>query len=168
MLPRWALGNWWSRYHPYSADEYLELLDTFDAERVPLSVAVLDMDWHWVDIDPRFGTGWTGYSWNRDLFPDPASFLAELHRRGLAVTLNVHPADGVRAFEDAYPQVAEDMGIDPASERAVAFDPTDPPSWTPTSGGSTTRWRTRVSTSGGWTGNRARSAARRAWIRCGC
>jgi alpha-glucosidase (family GH31 glycosyl hydrolase) len=126
MLPRWALGNWWSRYHPYSADEYLELLDTFDAERVPLSVAVLDMDWHLVDIDPRFGTGWTGYSWNRELFPDPPSFLAELHRRGLAVTLNVHPADGVRAFEDAYPQVAQDMGVDPATERAVAFDPTDP------------------------------------------
>lgn len=126
MLPRWALGNWWSRYHPYSGDEYLELLDRFEAEGVPLSVAVLDMDWHWVDIDSRFGTGWTGYSWNRDLFPDPPTFLAELHRRGLAVTLNVHPADGVRAFEDAYPQVAEDMGVDPASERSVAFDPTDP------------------------------------------
>lgn len=125
MLPRWALGNWWSRYHPYSADEYLELLDTFAAEQVPLSVAVIDMDWHWVDIDPRFGVGWTGYSWNTDLFPDPAAFLAELHRRGLAVTLNVHPADGVRAFEDAYPQVAEDMGVDPASERPIPFDPTD-------------------------------------------
>ncbi|MEO6414147.1 MAG: TIM-barrel domain-containing protein [Pedococcus sp.] len=125
LLPRWALGNWWSRYHPYSADEYLELLDTFDAEQVPLSVAVLDMDWHWVDIEPRFGKGWTGYSWNRDLFPDPAAFLTELHRRGLAVTLNVHPADGVRAFEDAYPQVARDMGVDPATERPIPFDPTD-------------------------------------------
>ncbi|GAA2164848.1 glycoside hydrolase family 31 protein [Pedococcus bigeumensis] len=125
MLPRWALGNWWSRYHPYSADEYLELLDTFEAEEVPLSVAVIDMDWHWVDIDPRFGVGWTGYSWNRDLFPDPPAFLAELHRRGLAVTLNVHPADGVRAFEDAYPQVARDMGVDPATERPIPFDPTD-------------------------------------------
>ena len=25
VLPRWALGNWWSRYHRYSADSYLEL-----------------------------------------------------------------------------------------------------------------------------------------------
>jgi alpha-glucosidase (family GH31 glycosyl hydrolase) len=23
LLPRYALGNWWSRYHPYTADEYL-------------------------------------------------------------------------------------------------------------------------------------------------
>ncbi|MFC8501544.1 TIM-barrel domain-containing protein [Pedococcus sp. NPDC057267] len=125
MLPRWALGNWWSRYHPYSAQEYLDLLDTFDAERVPLSVAVLDMDWHLVDIDPRYGTGWTGYTWNRELFPDPPAFLDELHRRGLAVTLNVHPADGVRAFEDAYPAMARAMGIDPDSGKTVAFDPTD-------------------------------------------
>lgn len=126
MLPRWALGNWWSRYHPYTADEYLELLDTFEAERVPLAVAVLDMDWHLVDVEPRFGTGWTGYSWNSKLFPDPPAFLAELHRRRLAVTLNVHPADGVRAFEDAYPQMARAMGVDPATEQTVAFDPTDP------------------------------------------
>ncbi|GAB3438629.1 glycoside hydrolase family 31 protein [Phycicoccus ginsengisoli] len=126
VLPRWALGNWWSRYHPYSAQEYLDLLDTFDAEQVPLSVAVLDMDWHLVDVDPRFGTGWTGYTWNRELFPDPPAFLAELHRRGLAVTLNVHPADGVRAFEDAYPRMARAMGIDPDTEQTVAFDPTDP------------------------------------------
>lgn len=125
-LPRWTLGTWWSRYHPYSAEEYLALMDRFEAERVPLSVAVVDMDWHWVDIDPRHGVGWTGYSWNTDLFPDPAAFLGELHRRGLKVTLNVHPADGVRSFEDAYPAMAEAVGIDPASEQPVAFDPTDP------------------------------------------
>jgi alpha-glucosidase (family GH31 glycosyl hydrolase) len=45
MLPRWALGNWWSRYYPYSADSYLELMERFKQEEVPLSVAVIDMDW---------------------------------------------------------------------------------------------------------------------------
>ena len=131
LLPRWALGNWWSRYHPYSADEYLELLDRFDAEQVPLSVAVIDMDWHWVDIDPRFGKGWTGYSLEPRPLPRPGAFLAELHRRGLAVTLNVHPADGVRAFEDAYPQVAAGHGHRPRrrSARSRSTPPT-PASWT--------------------------------------
>lgn len=126
LLPRFALGNWWSRYHAYSADEYLELLDNFDAVHAPLSVAVLDMDWHWVEIDPRYGSGWTGYSWNTDLFPDPKAFLEELHRRGLAVSLNVHPAEGVHAHETAYPAIAQRLGIDPASELPVVFDPTDP------------------------------------------
>jgi alpha-glucosidase (family GH31 glycosyl hydrolase) len=126
LLPRYALGNWWSRYHPYTADEYVALMDRFRAAGVPLSVAVIDMDWHWVDIDPKYGSGWTGYTWNTDLFPDPKQFLADLHERGLATSLNVHPAEGVHAHETAYPAIAERMGIDPDSELPVSFDPTDP------------------------------------------
>ncbi|MDQ1743159.1 MAG: hypothetical protein QOE23_1498 [Pseudonocardiales bacterium] len=126
LLPRWALGNWWSRYHRYSDTEYLALLDRFAAEGIPFSVAVLDMDWHLVDIDPRYGSGWTGYTWNTELFADPPAFLRELHERGLMVTLNDHPADGIRAYEQAYPAMAEALGIDPASERPIAFDVTDP------------------------------------------
>ena len=126
LLPRYALGNWWSRYHPYTSDEYVGLVDRFRDKRVPLSVAVIDMDWHWVDIDPRHGSGWTGYTWNTDLFPDPKQFLAGLHDRGLATSLNVHPAEGVHAHETAYTAIAERMGIDPDSELPVNFDPTDP------------------------------------------
>ncbi|MCL4722134.1 MAG: glycoside hydrolase, partial [Gammaproteobacteria bacterium] len=126
LLPRWALGNWWSRYYAYSAEEYQALVERFEAERLPFSVAVVDMDWHWVDIDPRFGHGWTGYSWNTDLFPDPPAFLAWLHEHGLRVSLNTHPADGVRAHEDRYPQLAGRLGIDPASEQPVNFDIANP------------------------------------------
>ncbi|MGN6687761.1 MAG: TIM-barrel domain-containing protein, partial [Actinomycetales bacterium] len=125
LLPRWALGNWWSRYHPYSAESYERLLDRFDAEGLPFSVAVLDMDWHLLDVDPRYGSGWTGYTWNRELFPDPPAFLLRLHERGLHVTLNVHPADGVRPFEEAHPDMAAALGHDPDAEEAIAFDVTD-------------------------------------------
>jgi alpha-glucosidase (family GH31 glycosyl hydrolase) len=126
VLPRWALGNWWSRYHAYSAAEYLALMDRFAAEDLPFSVAVVDMDWHRVgDVEPGYGSGWTGYSWNRTLFPDPEGFLRQLHRRGLRVTLNVHPADGVRAFEDAYPAMCQALHRDPAGGEPVLFDPTD-------------------------------------------
>ena len=41
--------------------------------------------------DEKYGSGWTGYTWNRELFPDPAGFLRWLHERSLHVTLNVHP-----------------------------------------------------------------------------
>ena len=124
-VPRFVLGNWWSRYHPYSAQEYLALLDRFAADRLPFSVAVLDMDWHITDPDTRYGSGWTGYTWDPELFPDPAGFLAELHERGLKVTLNDHPADGVRAFEAPYEQMANALGVDPATEAPLAFDVTD-------------------------------------------
>ena len=125
VLPRYALGNWWSRYHRYTAQEYSNLIRRFAAEGIPFSVSVLDMDWHVVDVEAKYGSGWTGYSWNRELFPDPEQFLAWLHEQGLRVTLNVHPADGVRAFEDQYPAMAAALGVDPASGDAIAFDVTD-------------------------------------------
>jgi hypothetical protein len=126
LLPRWALGNWWSRYHAYTADEYTELVERFEAEQLPFSVAVVDMDWHKVDIDPRYGHGWTGFSWNTHLFPNPRDFLAQLHSRGLRVSLNLHPADGVRAHEDRYLPLATRLGVDAASEHPVNFDIANP------------------------------------------
>ncbi|MEU1972038.1 TIM-barrel domain-containing protein [Microbacterium sp. NPDC019599] len=127
VLPRWAFGNWWSRYHRYTADSYRRLLDRFERERVRFSVAVLDMDWHRVDsVPPEHGSGWTGYSWEPEFFPDPEAFLDELHRRGLKVTLNLHPADGVRSFEDAYRAMAEALGHDPDLGERIPFEITDP------------------------------------------
>ena len=127
ILPRFALGNWWSRYWRYSEASYMKLMEDFDKENVPFSVAVIDMDWHRVDdVDPKYGSGWTGYSWNKKLFPDPERFLGKLHARGMKTTLNVHPADGIRAYEDCYPEVAEAMGVDAKKEEPVNFDIADP------------------------------------------
>ncbi len=125
MLPRYAFGNWWSRYHAYTGEEYLALMDRFREEDIPFSVAVIDMDWHITKVDPEYGRGWTGYTWNKGLFPDPGAFLAELHKRGLRDSLCLHPADGVKAFEDAYPDMAEAMGIDAETKVSIPFEITD-------------------------------------------
>ena len=122
MLPRAALGNWWSRYHRYTEESYLELLDKLEEERIPIAVGVVDMDWHITEPDKRYGDGWTGYTWDEECFPDPARFLKKVRDRGPAVSLNLHPADGVRAFEAMYPQVAKRVGIDPATEQTAEHD----------------------------------------------
>ena len=122
MLPRYALGNWWSRYYKYTQEEYLALQERFRQEKLPIAVGVLDMDWHLVDIDPKYGRGWTGYTWNRELFPDPAGMMKELHDRGLHVSLNVHPADGVRAHEEMYGEMAAALGVDAEHEVPIQFD----------------------------------------------
>lgn len=127
LLPRFALGNWWSRYYRYSQDEYLDLMDRFKAEGIPFTTSVIDMDWHLVDdVDPRFGSGWTGYTWNRKLFPDHRAFLEGLHDRGLKTTLNVHPRDGIRAFEEPYAKAAATVGVDAEAQEPVEFDLTNP------------------------------------------
>lgn len=125
MLPRYALGNWWSRFYRYTEKSYKELIQHFMDEQIPLSVAVIDMDWHLVDIDEKYGSGWTGFTWNRELFPDPKAFMDWLHQKGMRITLNVHPADGIRGYEEMYPQMAQAMGIDPKSKEPVIMDVTN-------------------------------------------
>ncbi len=122
MVPRYVFGNWWSRYHAYTEESYNELIDKMQEEHIPFSVAVIDMDWHVTDVDPKYGTGWTGFSWNKDLFPDYKRFLAHLREKKLSVTLNLHPADGIRAFEDQYEAAAKRLGVDPKSEKPLEFD----------------------------------------------
>ena len=143
IVPRFALGVWWSRYRQYTQSEYEQLMDRFEAENIPLTVATVDMDWHWTDLNARFGThyrsnpwsdnpisgGWTGYSWNTDLFPDYRAFLQYLKSKNLHITLNLHPADGVRFFEDAYPEMAKAVGINPQTKQDIPFSCKDPKFW---------------------------------------
>lgn len=121
LLPKFALGNWWSRFWPYTSQEYLDLMDRFDREGLPISVSVLDMDWHLTKV-PEGYSGWTGYTWNRELIPDPKELLNQLHRRGKRVTLNLHPADGVQPFEEGYSRMAEAMGLSPDENKTIPFD----------------------------------------------
>jgi len=125
LIPRWALGNWWSRYWPFTQAEYLNLVDEFRQHGVPLSVGVIDMDWH-ITRTGNESSGWTGYTWNRDLFPYPEAFLKDLRAAGLKTALNVHPAEGVHAHEERYAEMSTRMGVDPASQDPVPFDIADP------------------------------------------
>lgn len=126
MIPRYALGNWWSRFYWYTEKEYRELYTKFEEENIPFSVAVLDMCWHITDVDARYGSGWTGFTWNKKLLPDPEGFMKWLHEQGMRITLNLHPADGVRAFEEMYPEMAEELGVDAENEDKINFDVADP------------------------------------------
>lgn len=123
LIPRYALGNWWSRYWPYTQDEYKSLFERFNKEKVPISVAVMDMDWHLVhDVPARFGSGWTGYTWNKKLFPNHKKLINWLHEQGKHVTVNDHPAAGVRAFEGSYSDVARRLGLNADKEEPALFD----------------------------------------------
>ena len=134
LPPRFAFGAWWSRYWSYSDQELDQLVKGFHENSTPLDVLVIDMDWHInreqleaMGAKDQSGQtlGWTGYTWNKYLFPDPPAFLKKLHEEGLKVTLNLHPASGIQPWEQAYPAMARAMGIDPATKQYVPFEPTN-------------------------------------------
>jgi alpha-glucosidase len=134
LPPRFAFGAWWSRYWSYTDEEFEKLIQEFHTNQTPLDVLVIDMDWH-----PTFNEvagnnqldasghklGWTGYSWNRLLFPNPDRFLSRVHEQGLKATVNLHPAGGVQPWEDAYGEMARAVGVDPSTKQYVPFDIAD-------------------------------------------
>lgn len=134
LLPDYALGNWWSRYYAYTQNEYCELMERFERENIPFSVSVVDMDWHTRPRDieenrfdnPRYIAGWTGYSWNTELFPDYKAFLKFLKEHNLKTALNLHPAQGIGCHEDMYEEMAKACGVDPATRKLVKFDCLNP------------------------------------------
>ena len=117
LPPKWTLGYWWSRYWIFTDDELLTLGREMKEHEVPMDVMIVDMDWHYTykemgkrlgPDDFKQGRGWTGYTWNRDLFPDPEGFLGELHAMGYKTALNLHPASGIRPYEECYPAFVAD------------------------------------------------------------
>jgi hypothetical protein len=99
LLPRALLGNWWSRFWEYSQDEVQCLVEHFEEERIPLSTFIIDMDWH-ITKTGNTCSGWTGFSWNRRLFPDPPGLFDWLHEHELLTSLNLHPAEGIHPLEE--------------------------------------------------------------------
>ena len=118
LPPRFTFGYWWSRYWAYSDKEMRTLVDKFHAYDIPLDVLVVDMDWHYTDEGRG---GWTGWTWNKSIFPNPGKFMDYLKDAGLKVTLNLHPADGFDHWEECYPALAESLGKDPASKDRIEW-----------------------------------------------
>ncbi len=118
LTPRYSLGYWWSRYWAYTDEQIESLVRSFDTMDIPIDVMVIDMDWHL--------NGWTGYTWDRRYFPDPDEHLAWLHKHGVKVTLNLHPAQGIGKHETQFCDMVKAMGMNPKKTDCVPFDCTDP------------------------------------------
>ena len=117
LPPKYVFGYWWSRYWIYTDEEILQLADDMRSRGIPADVFIIDMDWHetWKPMQERLGSdefgqrrGWTGYTWNRDLIPDPEGLLHDLHKKGFKTALNLHPASGIRPYEECYGRFVAD------------------------------------------------------------
>lgn len=112
MPPLYAFGYWYSKYEEYSAQDFKDLVGEIKQNDIPIDVMVVDMDWHYSGSPLDGGRGgWTGWTWNARLFPDPSGFLQWLHNNNLKTTLNLHPADGIAPDEANFTALANDLGL---------------------------------------------------------
>lgn len=105
LIPRYALGNWWSRNLEYDDVELKELVDTFEEKQVPLSVLLLDKDWHIRDYNDKKMD--TGFSWDYNKFSSPKSMIGYLHSKGVRIGLNINPQQGIYPYEHNYNQITK-------------------------------------------------------------
>lgn len=97
LIPRYALGNWWSKNIPYKDTDITELVDNFKLHNIPLSTILLDKDWH----IKHEGTI-SGFTFNYDLINNPKEMIDNLHTQNIHIGLNINPMEGISPEEIAY------------------------------------------------------------------
>eukprot|EP01051_Picozoa_sp_SAG22_P000749 SAG22_NODE_23_length_31399_cov_35.631313_18_plen_961_part_00 len=137
MMPHVAYGVWWCQCCPaYTSRSFeQEILAEYANHSLPLTVAVLDMDWHVGGSDP-VGKGllWNSYTWDKSLFADHADFVARLkngstpYGKPLKLAMNIHPGSyqiyqgpdhrPEHSDEDNYATFSRAMGVDPAENQS--------------------------------------------------
>ena len=110
LIPRYALGVWWNREKIYNFDNTKSLVKAFNRYQIPLSVLLLSEFWHIKDAND-YNLYRTGFSFNRELFPNPEEFVKYMHDRGVRVGVNIDPSEGVRKEEDRYLNIAQELNI---------------------------------------------------------
>ena len=110
LIPRYALGIWWHKNEIYNFNDITNLLNNFNRHGIPLSIIVLGEFWHLKDA--RDYTKYkTGFTFNRNLFSDPAYLTKYLHERGVRLGLEIDPKEGIMPHEDHYEEIRESLNL---------------------------------------------------------
>ena len=123
LIPRYALGNWWSRNTIYDDESVHNLIRHFEKKMIPFSVMLFDHDWHIRNINSLKNLK-VGYTFNTSLFKNPENMINEFHKRGIRVGLIINPTDGIYPHEQFYSQVSEYLQI--TDGNIIPFDALNP------------------------------------------
>ena len=87
LPPRWAFGNYASRFGYRSEAEVREVVAKFQQADIPLDAVVIDLYWFGKDIQGHLGK----LDWDRETFPNAEQMLADLRAQGIKTILVTEP-----------------------------------------------------------------------------
>ncbi len=111
LIPRYALGNWWSKNTKYDDHSLRELIDQFDFQDIPLSVVLLNHDWYIRNYYKKKKLE-TGFTFNEDCFKAPMNMIRFLHSKGIRVGLSVNPIEGFYPTEKNFESITKYLQVD--------------------------------------------------------
>lgn len=87
MPPRWALGNYASRFGYRSEQEVRDTVNKFHELDFPLDALILDLYWFGKDIKGHMGN----LDWDRETFPTPTKMISDIKAQGVNTLLITEP-----------------------------------------------------------------------------
>lgn len=121
LIPRYALGNWWYRNYNYGDQKLEGLITKFKEEKIPLSVVMVNNDWH-LKSD-RKGFSNTGFTFNQNIYMNPKGLIDFMHNNGIKFGLTINPFEGLTEVDSVYREtikyLASNNGVVPFN----VFDP---------------------------------------------
>ncbi|WP_457616587.1 TIM-barrel domain-containing protein, partial [Lutibacter sp.] len=87
LIPRWALGNFSSRFGYHSQEEAVRTIDKFIAEKIPVDAIILDLYWFGKEIKGTMGN----LQFDKDSFPNPIEMIANFKKKGIKTILVTEP-----------------------------------------------------------------------------
>lgn len=87
LPPRWAFGNFSSRFGYHTQQETLETANRFFRDSIPLDAIILDLYWFGPDIKGHMGN----LAWDKKAFPEPEKMMDSLKRMGIKTILVTEP-----------------------------------------------------------------------------
>ena len=73
------------------------MIDEFERQEIPLSVLVLNKDWHIHKHENNDKLN-TGFTFNKDYFKAPYDMIEYLHSKGIRIGLSIDPTEGIISF----------------------------------------------------------------------
>ncbi len=87
MLPRWALGNFSSRFGYHTQDEVLETVAKFKEDEIPVDAVIIDLYWFGKEIQHTLGN----FAFYEDSFPNPDQMIRDLREQDIETILITEP-----------------------------------------------------------------------------
>ncbi len=99
LPPRWALGNFASRFGYHTEQETREIVSAYAKHNIPLDAVVLDLYWFGKDIKGHMGN----LDWDREAFPNPEKMIADFANDNVKTVVITEPfiLDTSSKFDDA-------------------------------------------------------------------
>jgi oligosaccharide 4-alpha-D-glucosyltransferase len=87
LPPRWALGNFSSRFGYHSQEQVERTIQKFEENQIPVDAIILDLYWFGKSVKGTMGN----LDWDKDNFPNPDKMISDLNAKGVKTVLITEP-----------------------------------------------------------------------------